>query len=354
MQITHIDEILKKMVEMKASDLHIKADSVPFFRVDGFYVDSGFNKLTKDEVRALIGQMTTDEQKAKFDEEFELDLAHSIKDVGRFRVNVYLQSGELATVIRFIPVKVSTIDELGLPEVFKYLASLPRGLVLVTGPTGSGKSTTLAAMIDYINSNRKCHIVTIEDPVEFIHKDKESVIDQREIGKDTHSFANALKRVLRQDPDVILVGEMRDLETVSTALTGAETGHLVLATLHTNSAPQTIDRIIDVFPSSQQPQVRSQLCLVLEGVICQTLIPKRDGIGRVPAFEIMVATPAIRTMIRENQLAQISSAIQTGKEKGMQTLDSALKELIEKDIISFEAALSKVNNPENFKKFIRS
>ena len=349
----HIDEILKLMVEKKASDLHFKANSTAFFRVDGSYVEFGIPKLTAEDVRTLIGQMTTDEQRAKFDEELELDFAYSIKDLARFRVNVYLQSAELAAVIRCIPLKVYSIDDLGLPDIFKGLADLPRGLVLVTGPTGSGKSTTLAAMINHINSTRKCHIVTIEDPIEFIHKDKESVIDQREIGKDTHSFANALKRVLRQDPDVILVGEMRDLETVATALTGAETGHLVLATLHTNSAAQTIDRIIDVFPSHQQSQIRSQLCMVLEGVICQTLVPKKEGIGRVPAFEILVATPAIRTMIRENQLAQIPSAMQTGKAKGMQTLESALKELMDKDIISFEAALSKVSNPEAFRKFIR-
>ncbi|MCX5777145.1 MAG: type IV pilus twitching motility protein PilT [Candidatus Firestonebacteria bacterium] len=349
-----INDILKAMVNKNASDLHIKAGSPPTYRIDGVYVDSEFPVLTAQVVRELINQMTDDVARQKFDEERELDFAYAVPDLARFRVNVYLQTGNLASVIRVIPLRVMTIEELGLPPVFKKISEKPRGLVLVAGPTGSGKSTTIAAMIDHINATKRCHIVTIEDPVEFLHKDQNAKVDQREVGRDTLSFNNALKRVLRQDPNVILIGEMRDLETISTAITAAETGHLVFATLHTGSVAQTIDRMVDVFPSGQQQQIRSQLSLTLEAVICQVLLPRADNKGRAAALEIMLPTFAIRSMIRANDLAQIPSSMLTGKSEGMQTMDNALKELVNSGAVTFEAALAKAQHPDNFKKHLLS
>lgn len=346
----HINDILRKMVERNASDLHLKPGSPPTFRINGIYEDSDFPTLSSAQVRELINQMTNDEQRQRFDEEKELDFAYSVPDLARFRVNVFLQNGNLASVLRVIPLRVLTIDELGLPPILKTLAEKPRGLIIVAGPTGSGKSTTIAAMIDHINSTRRCHIITIEDPIEFVHKDKMAIVDQREVGRDTLSFHNALKRVLRQDPNVIVIGEMRDLETISTAITAAETGHLVFATLHTGTAAQTIDRIVDVFPVGQQQQIRSQLSLAIEGVLCQILLPRIDNKGRVAALEIMTATGAIRNLIRENELAQIPSTILTSRAEGMQTLDTALKDLVDKGIISYDVAIAKAINPESLKR----
>ncbi|MFH1823707.1 MAG: type IV pilus twitching motility protein PilT [Candidatus Firestonebacteria bacterium] len=346
----YINDILKKMVERNASDVHLKAGSPPTFRINGVYEDSDFPTLSSTQVRELINQMTDDKQRQRFDDEKELDFAYSVPDLARFRVNVYLQAENLASVMRVIPLKVLTIDELGLPHILKTLAEKPRGLILVTGPTGSGKSTTIAAMIDHINTTRRCHIITIEDPIEFIHKDKVAIVDQREVGRDTLSFRNALRRILRQDPNVIVIGEMRDLETISIAITAAETGHLVFATLHTGSAAQTISRIVDVFPHGQQQQIRSQLSLSLEGILCQILLPGIDNKGRVAALEIMTVTSAMRSLIRENELAQIPSAILTGKAEGMKTLDTSLKELVDSGIISYDVALAKASNSESLKR----
>ena len=346
----HINDILKVMVEKNASDLLLKPGVPPTFRIDGVYVDHDAPKQTPASVRELIGQMTDDKQKQAFDEERELDFAYSIEGLARFRVNVYLQAGNLAAALRVIPLRVMTLDELGLPPILKKLAEKPRGLILLTGPTGSGKSTTIAAMIDHINTTRRCHIMTIEDPIEFLHSDKKAIVDQREVGRDTLSFNNALKRILRQDPNVIVIGEMRDLETIAIAITAAETGHLVFATLHTGSAAQTIDRVVDVFPAGQQSQIRSQLALALEGIICQVLVPKADGKGRAVAMEILTATNATRSQIRGNDLAMIGSTIMTSRQEGMQTLDNALKELVDKGVITFEAACAKAANPEQFAK----
>ncbi|MEI7905180.1 MAG: type IV pilus twitching motility protein PilT [Candidatus Firestonebacteria bacterium] len=345
-----INDILKVMVERNASDLLIKPGVPPTFRVDGLYQDHDAPKLTAAAARELIAQMTDDKQKQLFDEERELDFAYSVEGLARFRVNVYLQAGNLAAAIRVIPLSVMTLDELGMPPILKKLAEKPRGLILLTGPTGSGKSTTIAAMIDHVNTTRRCHIMTIEDPIEFLHTDKKAIVDQREVGRDTLSFNNALKRVLRQDPNVIVIGEMRDLETIAIAITAAETGHLVFATLHTGSAAQTIDRVVDVFPASQQSQIRSQLSLALEGVICQVLIPKADGKGRVAAMEILTASSAVRSQIRANDLAMIGSTILTSRQEGMQTLDYALKELVDSKTVTLEAAAAKAANPDQFLK----
>jgi twitching motility protein PilT len=345
-----IDIILQDMINKHASDLHIKPGRHPTYRINGVYQESDFPILNATEVRELIGTMTDDRQKQMFDEEKELDFAYTVPHLARFRVNVYLQSGNLACSMRMVPLNVLTIDELGLPQILKKLSEKPRGLILVTGPTGSGKSTTIAAMIDHINTTRRTHIITIEDPVEFIHKDKLAVVDQREIGRDTQSFGAALKRVLRQDPDVIVIGEIRDLETISIAVTAAETGHLVFATLHTSSAAQTIDRVVDVFPHGQQQQIRSQLSLALEGVICQILVPRADGNGRIPAFEIMTTSNAIKSQIRENEIALMSSTIMTSKNEGMITLDSYLTNMVERNEITYDVAISKASNQESFKK----
>ncbi len=340
-----IGELLALVKERHASDLHIKVGNHPILRVNGKLQPLGdLPVLDQAAARTLIESMMTDAQIEVFRAHLELDFAYSIPGVSRFRVNVYQQRGSMGAAIRTIPMGVPAIEDLGLPDVVRRLASLPRGLVLVTGPTGSGKSTTLAAIINYINQTRSVHVVTIEDPIEYLHKDIKSVINQREVGMDTSSFSNALRHVLRQDPDVILIGEMRDLETISTALTAAETGHLVFATLHTQSAAQTVDRIIDVFPPHQQTQVRTQLSVALEGVLSQTLLPMASGGGRVAAIEVLVTTGAIRNLIREGKTYQIPSAIMSGGKEGMQTLNQALRTLVELKKITYEDAVKKATS----------
>ncbi|MCD6309362.1 MAG: type IV pilus twitching motility protein PilT [Candidatus Eremiobacteraeota bacterium] len=347
-----IEDLMYIMVERGASDLHIKTGSAPMIRIDGELTPAIYDVLTPDQVRLMVESILTDEQKAKFVAEKELDLAYSVPGLSRFRINIYLQRGTWGTAIRVIPARPFSIDELKLPSILKDLSMKPRGLILVTGPTGSGKSTTLAAMINHINENRRCHIVTVEDPIEFLHKDKNSVICQREVGSDTYSFANALRHVLRQDPDVILIGEMRDLDTAQIAITAAETGHLVLATLHTNSAASTVDRIIDIFPPHQQQQIRMQLSVTLAGIICQTLIPRAEGSGRVLAMELMPVNPAVRNIIREGKTYQIPNVIQAGKDFGMQSLDMCLRDLYKKGLITYEDALSKAAVPDEFRRLV--
>ncbi|MBI2265245.1 MAG: type IV pilus twitching motility protein PilT [Armatimonadetes bacterium] len=347
-----IEDLLRSMVEKGASDLHLKAGCPPMLRIDGELQPASYEMLSPDGLRRMIESILTDQQKAEFVAEKELDLAYSIPGLSRFRINIYLQRGTWGAAVRVIPARPFTIDELRLPPILKEVAMKPRGLVLVTGPTGSGKSTTLAAVINHVNENRKCHIVTIEDPIEFLHKDKNSVICQREIGSDTHSFTAALTHVLRQDPDVILVGEMRDLETTSIAITAAETGHLVFATLHTSGAHTTVDRIIDIFPPHQQQQVRMQLSVTLEGVLCQTLLPKAKGTGRVMAMEIMIITPAIRNIIREGKTHQIPNMIQSGTQYGMISLDQSLKNLYQQGQITYEEAVAKATNPDDFNRLL--
>jgi twitching motility protein PilT len=345
--------LLEEMIQKDASDLHITAAERPKLRVDGDIVDSSVpDVLTPKDTLQLAYSVLTENQKKRFESEDELDFSFGIQNLARFRGNVFKQRGCVAMVIRMIPFNVRTFQELGLPSVLAKLAERPRGLILVTGPTGSGKSTTLAAIIDKINKERKGHIITVEDPIEFIHRHQACIVNQREIGTDTKTFAAALKYALREDPDVILVGEMRDLETVAAALTIAETGHLVLATLHTNSAAESINRIIDVFPSNQQSQVRAQLAFVLEGVITQTLLPKAKGRGRCMAAEIMVATPAIRALIRDDKIHQIYSAMQAGKKFGMQTMNDALYQLYTSREVSQEECERVSSDPKEFLRMI--
>ncbi len=341
-----LPELLKTLVENSGSDLHITTDTPPQIRVHGHLKPLDLPSLGPAETKNLAYSVLTDAQKKRFEEALELDFSFGIRGIARFRCNVFNQRGAVAAVYRVIPEQIKGFTELGLPQVLANLADRPRGLVLVTGPTGSGKSTTLAAMVDKINSERSEHIVTIEDPIEFVHQHKKCLVNQREVFSDTQSFKNALKYILRQDPDVVLVGEMRDLETIAAALTIAETGHLTLGTLHTNSCAQTMNRIIDVFPTSQQDQVRAQLALVLEGVFCQQLIPTSDGRGRAMAMEIMVVTPAIRNLIREEKIHQIYSAMQAGQKFGMQTMNQSLLTLIQRRKISKEEALNRTTNPD--------
>ena len=348
-----IDDLLRIMIDSEASDLHIKAGSPPGIRIHGELVPvEGISPLTSDETERLINSIMEDHHRRKFSENRELDFAYSFSDLYRFRVNVMMQRKSMAAVMRVIPMSVKTIDELGLPKILKDLALKRRGLVLVTGPTGSGKSTTLASMVDHINNNRKSHIITMEDPIEFIHSDNLCYINQREVGDDTESFEGALSHVLRQDPDVILVGEMRDHKTIETAIIAAETGHLVLSTLHTKSAAETIDRIIDVFPPYQQAQIRTQLSITLEAVICQELVPKLDGRGRVAALEILWFVPAVGNLIRESKTPQLINVIQTSNNIGMQTRDQDLKNLYEKRIISYENAINYANNPSELRRML--
>jgi twitching motility protein PilT len=345
--------LLEEMIQKSASDLHITAAEKPKLRVDGDIVDSSVPEiLTPKDTLQLAYSVLTENQKKRFETDDELDFSFGIQNLARFRGNVFKQRGCVAMVIRMIPFNVRTFQDLGLPPVIAKLAERPRGLILVTGPTGSGKSTTLAAIIDKINKERKGHIITVEDPIEFIHKHQSCIVNQREIGTDTKTFASALKYALREDPDVILVGEMRDLETVGAALTIAETGHLVLATLHTNSAAESINRVIDVFPSNQQSQVRTQLAFVLEGVITQTLLPKLKGRGRSMAAEIMVATPAIRALIRDDKVHQIYSAMQSGKKFGMQTMNDALFQLYTAREVSQEECERVSHDPKEFLRMI--
>ena len=349
-----IDDLLKEVLAYGASDLHVSAGLPPVIRVDGNLLRTQYKNLTPDEVEDLLFPMLNNEQRRNLEQNWELDMSYGISGVGRFRVNIYKNRNTYAAAFRTIVTQIPSFDTLGLPEIVKTITERPRGLVLVTGPTGSGKSTTLAAMMDHINDTRSEHILTIEDPIEFVHRSKKSVIHQRELGQDTRSFANALKSALREDPDIILVGEMRDLDTIRLALTAAETGHLVFGTLHTSSASQTIDRIIDVFPEGQQQQIRIQLGGCLEAVFAQTLLPRLqpDGTkkGRVMAQEILIKTNAISNLIREGKSAQIYSAIQTGAGYGMQTLESALSELYKQGLVTADDALAKSQRPDELKR----
>ena len=348
-----LPELLKIMIDRNASDLHITVGSPPQIRVDGSLLSLHMNTLTSVETKQMCYSILTEAQKKRFEEENELDLSFGIKDLSRFRSNIFQQRGTVAGAFRTIPYHIRSFDELGLPPIAKDLTQKPRGLILVTGPTGSGKSTTLAAMIDEINAMRPFHIVTVEDPIEYVHSHKKGIVNQREVGSDTVSFKAALKYILRQDPDVVLIGEMRDLETIEAALTIAETGHLALATLHTNSCVQTINRIIDVFPPFQQPQVRAQLSMVLEGVLSQILIPCNSGKGRMLALEIMVPNPAIRNLIREEKVHQVYSQMQMGQSKfGMQTMNQSLCNLCLKRLISYEEALRCSSDTEELSSMI--
>lgn len=347
-----INDLLVELTKSQGSDLHLKAGQPPIFRIHGRLTRSNFPRLTPEVIKTMTSQITNEEQQRQLVQCRELDASYSLPGVARFRVNVFFQNGHLGAVLRVIPIDIKSIDDLGLPSVTRTFCNLTRGLVLVTGPTGSGKSTTLAAMIDYINSNKKLHIITIEDPIEFLHADKVSVINQRELGEDTRSFSEALRHVMRQNPDVILVGELRDLETISLAMTAAETGHLVFATLHTTDSAQTIDRMVDVFPPEQQPQIRMQLANSLRGVISQTLLPM-NGSGRIAAFEILVCHSGVRNLIREGKTHQIYNLIQTGANMGMQLLDQNLKELVDKGLVSFDDAIAKSTNPGEFERLAK-
>jgi twitching motility protein PilT len=351
--MANLHQLLKELIDKGGSDLHITTNSPPQIRVDGKLEPMDLPALSPVETKQLCYSVLTEAQKHKFEEENELDLSFGVKGLSRFRGNVFIQRGAVAGVFRVIPYKILTFEELGLPPVVKELAAKPRGLVLVTGPTGSGKSTTLASIIDRINMDRREHIVTVEDPIEYLHPHKGCLVNQREVGADTRSFKNALKYILRQDPDIVLVGELRDLETIESALTVAETGHLCFATLHTNSCVQTINRIIDVFPPYQQTQVRTQLSFVLEGVLSQTLIPRVGGTGRVLALEVMIPNPAIRNLIREDKIHQIYSQMQVGQEKfGMQTMNQSLISLVSRRLISLEDALGRSSDPDEFKQMM--
>jgi twitching motility protein PilT len=348
-----LPELLKTMVDVDGSDLHISTNSPPQIRIHGHLSRLQLPDMNPAETKNLVYSVLTDSQKKRFEETMELDFSFGIKGLARFRCNVFNQRGAVGAVYRLIPEKIRSFNDLGLPQVLASLAERPRGLVLVTGPTGSGKSTTLAAMIDKINSERRDHILTIEDPIEYIHQHKGCLVNQREVHSDTNSFSNALRAALREDPDIVLIGEMRDLETVEAALKIAETGHLTFGTLHTNSAAQTINRIIDIFPANQQAQIRTQLSLVLEGIVCQALLPKADGKGRVVSLEILVPTPAIRNLIRDDKIHQIYGAMQTGQEKlGMQTANQSLASLYMKRLISLETALGASSNRDELQEMI--
>ncbi len=347
-----LDQLLNVMVENDSSDLHITAGVPPMLRVDGKLVPLKHPALTPPETKELCYSVLTDVQKHRFEENWELDFSFGKEALGRFRGNVFTQRGAIAGAFRLLPANIRNYQELGLPAVTSEFARKPRGLILITGPTGSGKTTTLASMVDQVNRERYEHIVTIEDPIEYVFQHKNCIVNQREIGSDTKSFANALRSVLREDPDVILIGEMRDLETIKIALTLSETGHLTLATLHTNTAVQTINRVIDVFPPHEQAQVRAQLSFVLEGIMCQTLIPKIGG-GRVLAVEVLTPNPAIRNLIREDKVHQIYSQQQIGQEKWkMQTLNQSLSDLYLRKLITYEDAINKSQEPEELKRII--
>src|SRR3989338_3793482 len=344
-----IKELLTSVVENNASDLHLTAHEPPILRMDGVLQRTSFDALEADDLKRLIYSVLNDTQKTEFERELELDFSLALPDFDRFRVNVHMQKGCVEAALRRVPLEIPSLDKLMLPKFDEDLARKPNGLVLITGPTGAGKTTTLAAMIDMINRERESIIICIEDPIEFIHSNKKSIVKQREVYSDTKSFANALRHVLREDHNVIMVGEMRDLETISTTLTAAETGHLVLATLHTPNAPQTIQRIVDVFPPNQQIQIRLQLADCLQAVVSQLLLPHISGKGRVLATEILVATPGIRNLIREQEIEQIPTLMQTGAQFGMKTMDKSLKELYKNNVISLEAALEKAKHPDEFR-----
>jgi len=347
--MARIDDLLKELLERKGSDLHIKAEEPPIFRVNGRLVKSNAEKLTGDDTKNILYEILNDERKKIFEEIRELDIAYTPPGLEtRFRINLYWQKDFVGAAIRAIPLNIPTIEELELPLTLKDIAMKHRGIFLVTGPTGSGKSTTLAAMVNYINSKRRGNIITIEDPIEFVYKDNLASISQRELGVDTKSFADALRSVIREDPDIILVGELRDLETISAAVTAAEMGHLVLTTLHTTDAVSTINRIIDVYPPDQQAQVRAQLAMTIQGVLSQTLLIKADGKGRIVATELMVANTGIRSLIRTGKSEQIYSIIQSGVKFGMQTLDQSLLNLVKRGIVSYSEAIQKSSNPTEF------
>lgn len=348
----NIDELLKLALEKGASDVHLKVPNPPVLRIDGA-IDpvEGMEPLKPNDIQDVYEQITSQEHRLKFDREKELDFAYSVPNVARFRVNVMKQRGTLGIAFRLVPFQVPTIDEMKLPELLKELVIKPRGLILVTGPTGSGKSTTLAAMINHLNENDKRTVITIEDPIEFLYRDKKCMISQRDIGDDTDSFPIALKHALRHDPDAIVIGEMRDLETISTAIMAAETGHLVLGTLHTTDAAQTVDRIIDIFPPTQQRQIRLQLSQVLEAILSQALLPRIGG-GRVGAFEILLASPAVRNLIREEKTHELNSVMQTSMRDGMRTLNQSLSELVKNQIVTMEEAIRKSSQPEGLKRLI--
>jgi twitching motility protein PilT len=342
-----IDDLLRRMVELNASDLHITAGTEPAVRINGSLERlDGVERLSTDMTMHLLYRIMSTDQQKQVEVKRQLDMSYSIPGLARFRVNVYSQRESLAAAFRMIPAGLKTLEDLGLPTSLYEFAHLPRGLVLVTGPTGSGKSTTLAALIDHINGTRPDHIITIEDPIEFLHKHRRCVVNQREIGSDATSFAEALRGALRQDPDVILLGEMRDLETISTALTAAETGHLVFATVHTQSAPSTVDRLIDVFPAAQQEQIRIQIAATLQGVVTQTLLPRADGHGRAAALEILIPDDATRNLIRQAKVEQVYSIMQTGTSKGMQTMEQALLELVTRGVITKEIAMTRSSRPD--------
>ncbi|MBE2258571.1 MAG: type IV pilus twitching motility protein PilT [Candidatus Accumulibacter sp.] len=343
-----ITELLAFSVKNKASDLHLSSGLPPMIRVNGDVRRINLPAMEHKDVHSMVYDIMSDAQRKQYEDTLECDFSFEIPNLARFRVNAFVQNRGASAVFRTIPSKVLTLEELNCPKIFKDISEYPRGIVLVTGPTGSGKSTTLAAMVNHVNENMYGHILTVEDPIEFVHQSKKSLINQREIGPHTMSFQNALRSALREDPDVILVGELRDLETIRLALTGAETGHLVFATLHTSSAAKTIDRVIDVFPAAEKEMVRSMLSESLRAVISQTLLKTKDGLGRVAAHEVMLGTPAIRNLIRENKVAQMYSALQTGQQHGMQTLDQNLTELVRRNIVSLAEARSKASSKDAF------
>jgi len=347
-------DLLLLSVQKKASDVHLTYDSPPILRIDGKLTLTNKDPLSREELKKVIYGMLTDNQKEVFERDKELDFSLSLSGMDRFRVNIHLQRGSVEAAFRRIPIFIPNMSELGLPPIIADLARKPNGLVLITGPTGTGKTTTMASLINLINEERESVIIMIEDPIEYVHFNKKSIIKQREVFRDTNSFSEALKRCLRQDPDIIVVGEMRDLETISCALTAAETGHLVLATLHTPDAPQTIERIIDAFPPHQQQQVKLQLASALQGVVSQLLLPKADGVGRVLSTEVMVVTPGIRNLIREQAIEQIPTAIQTGSSYGMNTMDKSLQKLYQEGTITYETALANVKNREEFRQLLNS
>ena len=349
----HIDELLRLATRMEASDIHLRVGSLPILRINGELVpQTAYGALTPEDIERLYMQVTDVDQRERFDETMELDLAYGLGGVGRFRINVAKQRGTITMVMRRLSLDIPSLEALGLPDVCKELVMKPRGLVLVTGPTGSGKSTTLASMLDYLNEREARRVITIEDPIEYLFRDKHCFITQRELGGDTLSFASALTHTLRQDPDVILVGEMRDLETISAAITAAETGHLVLSTLHTAGAAYTVDRIIDVFPPHQQQQIRVQVANILQGVFSQTLLPTIDGRGRVPAIEVMIASPAVRNLIREGKTHQLSGVMETSQQLGMQTLDQALLEVYQRGVVALDEIMAKAVNPEHLRSLV--
>ena len=346
-------KLLQRAVQKDASDIHLKTDSPPYLRIDGEILPMGESVVNQELMTAIVDTMLSEEQKNQFKRNGEVDLSFSEKGLGRFRVNIFRQRGAISCVMRRIKTKILTFEQLCLPPATNRFALMQRGLTLITGTTGSGKSTTLASIIDFINHNRRCHVMTIEDPIEFIHNDHMAVINQREINIDTFDFSSALKSVMRQDPDVILVGEMRDLETFGAAISAAETGHLVFSTLHTSNIVQTVDRIIDLFPSNQHDQVRSALSMNLRAIMCMRLLPRKDNVGRVPACEILFNTPAIRNLIKENRIGSLETAIQQGRDDGMQSFNHSLHELITKELISIETGIEISDNPEELQMMLQ-